>query len=231
MALETLPSAKTKTVIVGLDLFRSKYPHYLDKLHQFVGLDRTPEGQALSVREGLTSLSDSGNILVSSCDHGICLDPAKWRDFISDPQCDAAIFCIQNFPGANLRPTAFAYVIPDDQESNSQFPIVKSVSVKIPVSSRPSKDHLLVGTFWFKDKALLADGIESLVKTNQRVNNELYLDSIFNIFIQQGKTIRLIPLDGYFNWGDPDSLAEALYWKEVFIGPKSNVRVRLPGVE
>jgi hypothetical protein len=59
----------------------------------------------------------------------------------------------------------------------------------------------------------------------------MYLDSIFELLINSGKVIRTIALDGYINWGDPDSLAEALYWKEVFCGNiRPDLRNRFPGV-
>ena len=100
---------------------------------------------------------------------------------------------------------------------NTPFPKVKHVSVKRQISDDPSLDLLLVGTFWFKDKNILKNGIKKLKTKDIRVNGELYLDSIFELMIQDGKTVRTIELDGYINWGDPDSFAESSYWYKVFI--------------
>ena len=61
------------------------------------------------------------------------------------------------------------------------------------------------------------------------INGELYLDGIFNFFIEQGLTVREIPLDGYINWGDPDSLKESLYWQELFFARKVQPRAPFPG--
>ena len=69
-----------------------------------------------------------------------------------------------------------------------------------------------------------------LVKLDVRVNGELYLDSVFNLLIAKGMTVRTIPLQGYMNWGDPDSLAEALYWQEAWGGHRLDMRSRFPGV-
>ena len=132
------------------------------------------------------------------------------------------------FPGAQRRPQAFAYV--QTGNVSSEFPEVSRVSVKKPISENPSQDPLLVGTFWFKNKSILEKGIQLLKKNDVRVNGELYLDSVFDLLIGQGHRVQIFPLDGYINWGDPDSLAEALYWSEVFEGQKNSMRSRFSGV-
>jgi hypothetical protein len=40
----------------------------------------------------------------------------------------------------------------------------------------------------------------------------------------------MIPLDGYICWGEPDALAEALYYADVLGGRRSLRRPRFPGV-
>ncbi len=191
-------------------------------------LEKTPEGQALSVEAGLNLLQANQEIIVSACDHGIVLSSEKWNEFQkSKHSYDAAIFTAIGFPGTIRRPQAFAYV--NVANPNSIEPI-KTVSVKKPISDFPSQDPLLVGSFWFKNKDILEKGISLLKKNNIRVNGELYLDSVFNLLIDTGYKVANIPLDGYINWGDPDSLAEALYWSDVFCGQKNLVRSRYPGV-
>lgn len=191
-------------------------------------LEKTPEGQALSVEAGLALLNPDQEIIVSACDHGIVLSFETWKSFrqlANKP--DAAIFTVTGFPGAQRRPQAFAYVKTAKAE---MFADVQGVSVKTPISENPSQDPLLVGSFWFKNKSVLEKGIQLLKKKDQRVNGELYLDSVFDLLLAEGFKVKTIPLEGYINWGDPDSLAEALYWSEVFCGHKNSVRPRFSGV-
>ncbi len=193
-------------------------------------LDKTPEGQALSVEAGLSLLNPDQEIIVSACDHGIVLPFSTWKAFRQSPdQPDAAIFTVTGFPGTQRRPEAFAYVktLP---AAEGAFADVQQVSVKKPISEDPAQDPLLVGTFWFKNKSILEKAIQLLKKNNLRVNGELYLDSVFDLLIAEGHKVKIVPLDGYINWGDPDSLAEALYWAEVFGGHKNSVRSRFAGV-
>lgn len=191
-------------------------------------LEETPKGQALSTEVGCLKIPPEGDLVVSSCDHEIVLNPVTWRAFRGSPDCDAAIFTVNGFPGARRNPNAFAYVVPKIP-SNPIFPLIQNVSVKKPVSSAPENDAVLVGTFWFKNKAILAKGIELLKEKNLQVNGELYLDSIFMLLIEKGYLVRLIQLDGYICWGDPDALAESLYWQEQFSGRRVEKRLRFPG--
>lgn len=231
-ALHSLPAAHTN-VFICLEQFRPQISmalHSDSKIQntKINSLPETPPGQAFSTAEGLNNLDETGDIIISSCDHSIVLDHKKWKEFTNNSNCDAAIFTVKGFPGTRRSPKSFAYVAAHHDDET--FQSVKNVSVKIPISENPSLDHLLVGTFWFKNKFILTQGLNALRAKNPLVNNELYLDSIFECLIQLGFKVRIIELDGYINWGDPDSLAEALYWQEMFLGHRIDQRNRFPGV-
>jgi NDP-sugar pyrophosphorylase family protein len=213
-ALATLPKAKLGTTLVVLESFSSKLKATANT--NIVALTQTPPGQALSTAKGLASLRAGSDVIVSSCDHGIVINPATWKSFRDNPMCDAAIFTIAGYPGAARKPKAFAYM--RDAKDTSAFPLVSGVSVKEPISAKPTLDPLLVGTFWFSSPDILQKGIELLVAADKRVNGELYLDSIFELLIEKGRQVRRIPLDSYLCWGDPDSLLESQYYFEAFNG-------------
>lgn len=180
----------------------------------WVFLNRTPPGQALSTEAGLYCLDPDKDVIVTACDHEILVSPETFERF-RETRSDAAIFTVRGYPGADRKPQAFAYVL-SENESDVDFQRVKSISVKKPLSEKPSQDALLVGTFWFRSAALLAQAIEWLKTSNLRVNGELYLDSVFEQMIERGLQVREIPIDSYICWGDPDSLDEAQYWSRAF---------------
>lgn len=228
-ALKTLPQAD-RTALVILERMTGFLRDHLDTLKDLhvIPLAQTPPGQAISTEAGLQAVDLDRSVLVSSCDHGVVVNPDRWHRFQDQNDCDAAIFTIRGFPGTRRRPSAFAYV---RHQSDSEFPEVADVSVKVPISETPSCDSLLVGTFWFKSGKLLRDGITELRAQDIRANGEIYLDSIFQIFKDNGLKVRVFPLDGYLCWGDPDSLAEALYWREVFCGQRLEIRTKFPGID
>lgn len=214
-ALRSLPKAET-TVVVTLDRIQKEVGEHYPR-GRVVSLPATPPGQALSTAEGVAALNANEEVIVSSCDHGIVLDPKTWEAF-QQTKCDAAIFTIQGYPGTARNPKAFAYV---DTDKDGMFPNVKRVSVKQPLSLTPQRDLLLVGTFWFRNVKILKSSIDDLVKKDMRVNGELYLDSVFEILIAQGNVVRSVPLEGYLCWGDPVALAETQYWIEAFGGHRA----------
>jgi bifunctional N-acetylglucosamine-1-phosphate-uridyltransferase/glucosamine-1-phosphate-acetyltransferase GlmU-like protein len=225
LALDSLPTSPA-TVVVALDDHRRHLEEIPSRDIPVIAhlLSKTPPGQALSTEQGLSKLDKAKEVIVSACDHEIVLCRDKWRRFRAAANCDAAIFTIQGFPGAKRRPNAFAYVVP--VKDDNPFPEVTSVSVKQPVSSSPSDDHLLVGTFWFKQVKVLAECLDLLKARNLTVNGELYLDSIFTVMIERGLKVRMITLDGYICRGDPDSLAESVYFQELFGGRSLSINGR-----
>lgn len=230
-ATKSLPSS-SKTIWVTLEEVSEKAEQAAKDLTNtsvsLIALAKTPEGQALTTLEGLNSLDPGKEVIISACDHGIVLSSSTWSEFKKLQKVDAAIFSIQNFPGARRTPNSFAYV---ETNGSQLIAPIQKISVKKPLSSNPYNDLVLVGTFWVSSVPLLRKYIEKLVSLNHRVNNELYLDSAFKLMVQDGLNVVNIPLDGYLGWGDPDSLAEAMYWDEVFNGRKISKRKRYPDLE
>ena len=228
-ALASLPRASTN-VLVCLDQHRSIVESSLNLLPSRIArpqvkwLMQTPQGQALSTEQGLQLLNPSHAVMVSACDHEIVLDPATWARFKADPRCDGAIFIVRGYPGVQRRPQAYAYV--DADFDGEEFPLVRAVSVKLPLSAKPEADALLVGSFWFASAEILRRGIEALKVKDARVKGELYLDSIFAQLQLLGHKVRVIPLDGYIGRGTPDELAESLYYQELIGGRRPTPRLR-----
>lgn len=223
-ALASLPKAG-RTVLVTVKELAQNLP---SSGPQVISLEKTPPGQALSTEAGVSALDAQQEVMVTSCDHAIVLSSSSWERFHANPDCDAAIFTMRGYPGAKAKPNSYAYVVP---EGKGEFPLVSRVSVKQPVSDDPMGDHVLVGTFWFKTAKLLGDGIAALKRQEVLVNGEMYLDSVFEVLQKSGHTIRMVPLDGYICWGDPESLSEALYWQELCGGYRIDKRAKFPGVE
>lgn len=224
-ALESFPKAE-RSVFVTVNSIADKVQ--VSANEKLISLKETPAGQALTTELGLAEIEAGKDFIVTACDHSVVLDPKIWKSFIEKPDCDAAIFTVKGFPGTSRKPTSFSYVQTAMQEG-AYFPLVQGISVKKPLTAEPSQEELLVGSFWFKDKQVALNGIRELKEKNLRVNGELYLDSIFTLLIARGLKVRQIPLDGYINWGDAESLKESLYWYEVFMGHKMMPRLAYPG--
>jgi bifunctional N-acetylglucosamine-1-phosphate-uridyltransferase/glucosamine-1-phosphate-acetyltransferase GlmU-like protein len=226
-ALKTLPKA-ARTVVVAKDSFaeeaKAASRGLLPNPH-IVSLEKTPTGQALSTAAGLHALDLNQEVLVTSCDHGIVAPEGVWSTLQESGLYDAAIMTMTGFPGADDAPNSYAYVAAHPDKMGP-FADVAHVSVKKPLSATPRMDPVLVGTFWFRTGKILADAIAALQAADVRVNGELYLDSVFAMMLANGQRVAMVPLTGYICWGDPTSLAEAMYWQDVFVGRSAAVRPR-----
>lgn len=221
-ALESLPTSEAIQIVA-----LKEHQSYLRNQKRVKFLSETPAGQALSTQAGLEFLDPTKAVLVSSCDHELFISKERWEKLMKlNP--DAVIFTVRNFPGTRRSPNSYAYVVTEELENPCSA--VKAVSVKKPISENPAQDPLLVGTFWFRSTQLLQEGIDQLKKSNQLVNGELYLDGVFNDLLASGRRVHVCEALGYINWGDPDSMAEALYWSEVYQGPIRDQRSRYSGV-
>jgi NDP-sugar pyrophosphorylase family protein len=221
-ALQSLPKA-SQVIFVALKDVADKMA--IGENEKVVRIESTPAGQALTTELGLSSLDTDLDFIVTACDHSVVLNPAKWKQFIANPDCDAAIFTIKGYTGARRNPEAFSYV----ESGDGEFPNVRSISVKKPFSSDARKDSLLVGSFWFKNEKVARLGIDELKKRGKLVHGELFLDSVFEVLISMGLKVKEFPLSGYVNWGDPDSLKESIYWYEIYMGRSLVPRDPFPG--
>lgn len=228
-ALKTLPRAE-RTVLVVKQAFAAAAASASQNIMpgpRLVALAETPSGQALSTEAGLKDLRMDQEVVVSSCDHGIVAPAGLWDALRESDQFDAAIMTMTGFPGADDAPCSYAYVATHPNRA-APFADVAHVGVKTPLSSTPSRDPVLVGTFWFRTGKILADAIAALKTADIRVNGELYLDSVFALMLANNQRVCMVPLSGYICWGDPNSLAEALYWQDVFVGRSIASRPRFP---
>jgi NDP-sugar pyrophosphorylase family protein len=168
------------------------------------------DGQASTCALGCSALAADEPVLVSSCDHGLVWDEARWQALLdSDP--DVVVWGQRNYPGTEVTPEAFAYFAAEAGR-------VARVSVKKPLSSQPRRDLLLVGTFYFKRPKLLAELVAELRARDLRVNGELYLDSVIDLAIARGLAVRSFEADGYLCWGTPEALQQFEYWHGWFSG-------------
>jgi NDP-sugar pyrophosphorylase family protein len=221
-ALESLPQSEKCCFVVNESFKAEVESLEVGPGREVIGVRGLTEGQAITTQVGLAGLTPDQEVIVSACDHSIVLNPERWRRFKNEKNIDAAIFVVKGFPGVQRSPESYAYVQVNDSES--YFPSVTSVSVKKTISETPLQDALLVGTFWFRNSTVLERGIKKLVEKNKRVRNEFYL-------LSMGLKVVAIELDGYMNWGDPQSLSEVLYWHECFAGFKLAPRAALQGVD
>jgi hypothetical protein len=168
------------------------------------------QGQACSVRLALPELEPDGDVLVAACDNTHAYDPETFGELVARPAVECAIWTYRHDPRVLVKPTAHGWVRADDAGR------VAGVSVKVPVSDTPTRDHAITGTFWFRSVGRMAAAIDDLVRRDDRVNGEFYLDSVPNGLIAAGREVRVFEVDKYIGWGTPHDLDEYRRWERHF---------------
>ncbi len=210
-AIEHLPACESQVLVVQdahADSVQSVAPEA-----RVVRLPGSTDGQAVTCALARAALVPDRPVLVSSCDHGMVWDEARWRALL-DQDPDVIVWGQRGYPGADVTPEAFSYIVTSADEAGG----VRRVSVKRPVGPDPRRDLLLVGTFYFKRPALLGELIAELRAKDIRVNGELYLDSVVDLAVARGLSVKAFEADGYLCWGTPDAVRDFDYWHAWYSG-------------
>jgi NDP-sugar pyrophosphorylase family protein len=156
-------------------------------------------GQACSVRLALDELDD-GDVCVAACDNTHIYHRGKLQQLICDQTLEGLIWTYRGEPRVLKNPHWYGWVAADERG------LVERVSVKQPISERMLNDHVVSGTFWFRSARRLAQAIDALVDSNQRVNGEFYLDAVPNVLMRQGHQVGVFEVESYIGWGTPADL-------------------------
>ena len=217
-AIQALPPAEHHAFVLRADMPGSTtiaaeladlYPRAVVEM-----VPRATDGQACTALIGLDalerSLGDSapGPVTFGACDHGVLYDDHIWRNLVGDGEIDVIIWGARGHANALRRPEMFGWVEADHGR-------ITGISVKKPLCS-PVTDPIVTGTFTFR----LADDfrrcVKRLLKHDDRVGAEFYIDSCINHALALGLRCHLFEVDSYMSWGTPDDFRTFEYWQSCF---------------
>ncbi len=217
-AIQALPTAEHYVFVLRADMpGASTIAAELTRLYPRAVVEMVPQvtdGQACTALLGLDalerSLGDSvpGPVTFGACDHGTLYDDQSWRHLVEDGEMDVIVWGARGHTNALRRPEMFGWVEADHGR-------IMGISVKRPLCS-PATDPIVTGTFTFR----LADDfrrcVKRLLKHDDRVGGEFYIDSCINHALALGLRCRLFEVDSYLSWGTPDDLRTFEYWQSCF---------------
>jgi len=182
---------------------------YYQKAH-IVPVEKLTEGQASTCLLGEPFVDPDAILTIGACDNAVMWNKDRFEELISSSNVDALIWTFRNNPIIVAYPQMYGW-IPIDQHNYA-----KKVSVKIPISEDPIRDHAIVGTFTFKKALYFFDYAKRMVKENRRINREFYIDECMNLLIEDGLKVKVFEVDTFICWGTPDDLKIYEYWKDYF---------------
>ena len=179
------------------------------KKSEFISIDQTTSGQAATCLLAKESVDQKQSLMISSCDYELIYKSDKLEKFKDSNNPDVILFTFK----LNSLPVGsydnFAYC-----ETINQ--VVLNISEKKCISKSPQLDHMITGTFWFKEANLFTEAAEHLIQNDIRVNNEHYVGTSINYLINKGYKVMIFEVDQWISFGDPTELNLFYFWEEFF---------------
>ncbi len=193
------------------DLVEEKIKTFFPKA-EFITIDHLTNGQASTCLLAKEHINNNEELLIAGCDNGIVFDEKKFEE--ARKSADVLIFTFRNNEAVLENPKGYGWVAADE------FGLVKSVSVKVPLSENPIKDHAIVSAFWFKQGKDFVRSAEKMIVENDRINNEFYVDQVMKYCLQFGLKVKVFEVDKYLCWGTPQEYENyektINYWREFY---------------
>ena len=93
---------------------------------------------------------------------------------------------------------------------------ISNIVEKDVISDNPSKDPLVVGSFWFRRTEDFINISKYVVKNNINVNGEHYVANSINLLINEGKKFVIFDIEKWVSFGDPLNLKYLSIGKNFF---------------
>ena len=173
------------------------------------------EGQACTVRLAAEVVDPDDDVLIAACDAAHVYDCGKFQALTETPDIDGAVWTYRGECRVAIKQTSYGWVQTDGNR-------VLNVSCKVPISDQPLDEHVISGFFWFRRASEVFSTIDQLVASDERVNNEFYMDVIPNLYIARNQRIDAFEVDKYIGWGTPEDLHDYEAWEKHFASIGAN---------
>lgn len=214
-ACKALPNAD-KNIFVCRKQHLEQYP-IQDVLEKYlnnviiVSIDELTEGQAITCLSARSHIPDDAILNIGASDNDMIYNEDNLEKMYQNKELDGWIWTFRNNPAVLQNPKMYGWVNSDKYTNK-----VTHVSCKIPISENPILDHAVIGAFTFKKAKSFFDAVDSMIKSNYRINNEFYVDVAIDVAIKSGLNIHVHEVEQYICWGTPQDYYEYQNWLKYF---------------
>jgi NDP-sugar pyrophosphorylase family protein len=214
-AASSLPAAN-KWIFIARTEDVKKHPVELTIKRRYpdaiiLSINESTTGQAATCLHAEDLLNSESALLIASCDYEHFYDDVKLQRLINDDSIDGIIWTYRMDMSMAHNPNAFAYCVTE----NDDITVIQVVE-KQTISNRPSKDPLVVGTFWFRKSSDFTAGARTMIDNGIMIKGEHYVGTSINQLINDGKRFVIFDVDQWISFGDPHELKTLEYWEEYF---------------
>ena len=214
-AIRCLPEPRKRVLVAqGEHARESRFRTSVARLSgetRVIELDHVTDGQACTALLGIEGLDPEMPVLFAPCDTGYVYDEGALEKIESADDADLVVFTARGHLPALWRPQMYGWLTTDASGAVTKVAVKKQVE-----GVAPAEQGVVVGTFWFPSVRAFKLEVDALIKDDDRVNGELYLDTIARRMVERGKRVKALTLDKYIPWGTPEELQTFDYWNDVF---------------
>lgn len=176
----------------------------------FITVDHLTEGQACTCLLAKDQIDNDEPLLIAGCDNGMVLNQERFEKCTREADC--LVFTYRNNEGVLANPNAYGWMIVDDNDR------ITGLSIKKAISDNPVHDHAVVATFWFKRGQIFVEAAEQMIRENDRINGEFYVDEVVKHVLQMGYEAKVFEIERYIGWGTPKDYENYMrtirYWEK-----------------
>lgn len=172
------------------DAIKAYYPQA-----HFITVEKLTEGQACTCMLAEPYLDPEEPLLIAGCDNGMDIDRQAFEDTAKD--CDCIVFTYRHNEAVLQNPNAYGWMITDEAGN------VTGTSIKKAISDTPMEDPAVVATFWFRKAKVFLEATAKMIRENDRVNGEFYVDQTVKHVLDLGYRAKIFDIDRYVGWGTP----------------------------
>lgn len=165
------------------------------EMARFITIDRLTEGQACTCMLAKEFLDPEEELLIAGCDNGMDIDRTAFEE--TKQACDCIVFTYRHNEAVLQNPNAYGWMLTDEDGN------ITGTSIKKAISDTPMEDPAVVATFWFKRAKVFFDATEKMIRENDRINGEFYVDQTVKHVLDLGYRAKIFDIDRYVGWGTP----------------------------
>ncbi len=163
---------------------------------RFLTTDHLTEGQACTCLLAEALIDNDEELLIAGCDNGMEMNTDRYHALRKE--ADVLVFTYRNHTSVLLNPDAYGWMKVDKHGN------IVGTSIKKAISSQPMKDHAVVATFWFRKGSIFVEAARKMIRENDRIRNEFYVDQTVKHALDLGYRAKVFEIDRYIGWGTPE---------------------------
>jgi len=212
-AAKSLPRS-THNIFIFKENIKTKFKKEIKQIKnkfsnvKIISLQRNTKGMAITCLKAEKYINKSIPLIISSCDYSFTYNYDNFLKTIRIYNPDAMIWTTKGYPDARIDPNSYAYV----KVKNNRIVLI---SEKSTISSKPHKDHIVTGTFYFKNWYIFEEAVQKMISEKKLINNEYYVATAIQEILDN-KVIMPFEIDQFISWSLPFHLKTYYYWENYF---------------